>query len=68
MVQVLCGSGCQVPKLANPNNVGEHISEQCDSRNRRQLLQADSKTPLPGGDKQTDGALRLLGVTPSPPA
>ena len=48
-LRVLVDFGCQAVALANPNVVGDQISQKYESPQRRRLLQAGNETPLRGG-------------------
>ena len=57
-LRVLVDFGGQAVALANPNVVGDQISDKYESPLRRLVLQADNQTPLPWGDEQIDVHLR----------
>ena len=50
-LHVLLDFGYQAVPLAKPNVFEDQISKKSESPQRRRLLQADDKTPLPGGGK-----------------
>ena len=62
VLRVLVDFGCQAVALANPNVLGDQLSEKNASPQRRRLLQADNETPLPGGDEQIDVKIQFTGV------
>ena len=59
---VLVDFGCQAVALANPNVFGDQISGKYEFLQRRRLIQADTETPLLGGDEQIDVKIPFSGV------